>query len=99
VFGGSIAGLLALDLCVFHRNAHAVSFKAAATWSAVWISLGLVFGALLWWWGGAQIAGEYLAGYLIEESLSVDNLFVFALIFSTFAVPRPTSTESCSGGW
>jgi tellurite resistance protein TerC len=86
-FFGLIALFLALDLFVFHRDAHAVSMREAAVWSAVWISLGLAFGGGVWAWQGATAAGEYLAGYLIEKSLSVDNVFVFALLFTYFAVP------------
>ena len=83
-----ILSMLALDLFVLHREAHEVSFAEAGIWSAVWISLGLAFGALIWAWQGPQTAGEYYAGYLIEKSLSVDNVFVFALIFTYFAVPK-----------
>ncbi len=86
-FVGFILAMLALDLLVFHRHAHAVSVREAATWSAVWIALGLLFGLLIFVWQGGTAAAEYLAGYLIEKSLSVDNIFVFALIFSYFAVP------------
>jgi TerC family integral membrane protein len=86
-FVGLIVGLLALDLFVLHRDAHEVSFREATVFSAGWITLGLVFGAVIWWWQGATAAGEYLAGYLIEKSLAVDNIFVFALVFSYFAVP------------
>jgi len=82
-----ILAMLALDLLVFHRDAHEVSMKESATWSAVWIALGLTFGAIVWAWLGPEAGGQYLAGYLIEKSLSVDNIFVFALIFSFFAVP------------
>jgi tellurite resistance protein TerC len=78
---------LAVDL-VAHRRAHVVSLREAALWSAVWVSLGLGFGAVVWATYGGQAGGEYLAGYLIEKSLAVDNVFVFALIFSYFAVPR-----------
>jgi tellurite resistance protein TerC len=80
--------MLAFDLFVLHRDAHEVSFKEAGIWSAVWIALGLSFGALIWAWQGPELAGEYYAGYLIEKSLSVDNVFVFALVFSYFAVPK-----------
>jgi tellurite resistance protein TerC len=80
--------MLALDLFVFHRKAHEVSSKEAALFSAFWISLGLAFGAIIWAWQGGDEAGEYLAGYLIEKSLSVDNVFVFVLIFGYFAVPK-----------
>ena len=79
--------MLALDLGVFHRKAHVVSFKEAAVWSVVWIALGLAFGAGLAWFKGSTAGFEYLTGYVIEKSLSVDNIFVFVMIFSYFAVP------------
>lgn len=82
-----IIAVLLLDLVVFHRDAHAVSMREAAIWSVVWISLGLAFGLVIWATSGPQHAGEYYAGYLIEKSLSVDNIFIFALIFTYFAVP------------
>lgn len=78
---------LALDLFVFHREAHEVSFREATLFSAVWIALGLGFGVLVLVFGGAERGGEYFAGYLIEKALSIDNVFVFALIFSYFAIP------------
>jgi tellurite resistance protein TerC len=84
---GVILAMLAVDL-VAHRTAHVVSVKEAAAWSAVWVTLGLGFGAVVWWAYGPQAGGEYYAGYLIEKSLAVDNVFVFALIFTYFAVPR-----------
>ncbi|HSJ20312.1 MAG TPA: TerC family protein [Nocardioidaceae bacterium] len=84
---GVILGMLAVDLFA-HRRAHVVSVREAAVWSAVWVTLGLGFGALIWSVYGAQAGGEYFAGYLIEKSLAVDNVFVFALIFTYFAVPR-----------
>ncbi len=86
-FVAFIVAMLLLDLLVLHRNAHEVSMKEAATWSGIWIAMGLSFGAIIWAWGGGQPAGEYLAGYLIEKSLSVDNIFVFVLLFSYFKVP------------
>ncbi|HEX6231374.1 MAG TPA: TerC family protein [Actinomycetota bacterium] len=86
-FVALILGLLALDLFVFHRNAHEVSFREATRFSVFWIVLGLAFGGLIFVWQGPRAGGEYLAGYLIEKSLAVDNIFVFALIFSSFAVP------------
>ena len=82
-----ILAMLALDLGVFHRKAHEVSLKEATVWSVVWISLALVFNAGLWFFRGAEPAVQFFTGYLIEKSLSVDNIFVFALIFSYFAVP------------
>jgi tellurite resistance protein TerC len=80
--------VLALDLFVLHREAHEVSFKEALAWSGVWMALAGGFGALLWPWRGSELAGEYAAGYLIEWSLSVDNVFIFVLIFTHFAVPK-----------
>jgi tellurite resistance protein TerC len=92
-----VLGLLALDLGVFHRKAHAVSTKEAASWTVVWITLALLFnGAIYLFWHAmmpgstatnGQAALEFLTGYLIEYSLSVDNIFVFVLIFSYFRVP------------
>lgn len=82
-----VLAMLALDLGVFHRRAHAVSMREAAGWSAVWVALALLFNLLVYWMWGAERALEFLTGYLIEKSLSVDNLFVFLMIFSYFAVP------------
>ena len=82
-----VGAMLALDLLVLHREARPVPFREAAGWSAVWISLALGFGAYVGLTRGGEAGGEYLAGYLIELSLSVDNVFVFALIFAAFAVP------------
>jgi tellurite resistance protein TerC len=79
--------MLAVDLLA-HRKAHVVSVREAGVWSAVWVALGVGFGGLVWWAYGAEHGGEYFAGYLIEKSLAVDNVFIFALIFSYFAVPR-----------
>lgn len=89
-WGGFIAfvvAMLALDLFVLHRDAHEVSIREAAYWSGLWVALGLSFGAVLWLFQDGTAAGEYLAGYLIEKSLSVDNVFVFVMIFSFFSVP------------
>jgi tellurite resistance protein TerC len=83
-----ILGLLALDLGVFHRKAHEVSLKEAAGWSVAWIALAMVFNTVVYFWLGKQAALEFLTGYLIEKSLSVDNIFVFVLVFSYFAVPK-----------
>jgi tellurite resistance protein TerC len=71
--------MLALDLGVFHRNAHEVKFREAITWSAVWIMLALTFNAGLWYYFGEVKAIEFLTGYIVEKSLSVDNIFVFVL--------------------
>jgi len=78
---------LLVDLLVFHRDAHVVSVREAATTSIIWIALGLAFGGVVWATLGPQAAGEYYAGYLLEKSLSVDNLFVFVVVFTYFAVP------------
>lgn len=82
-----VLGMLAIDLFVFHRDAHAVSSREGAMWVAIWMSMGLAFTAVIWAWQGGTAAGEYIAGYLLEYSLSADNIFVFILIFSYFAVP------------
>jgi tellurite resistance protein TerC len=79
--------LLALDLGVFHRSSHAVSVREAVTWTVVWISLSLLFNLGLYFWGGPQPALEFLTGYLVEYSLSVDNIFIFVLLFTYFRVP------------
>src|SRR5512143_75047 len=79
--------MLTVDLMA-HRRAHVVSLREAGAWSVVWLSLGLGFGGVVWAAYGAQAGGEYIAGYLIEKSLAVDNIFVFALVFGYFAVPR-----------
>ncbi len=85
-FIAGIIVLLAVDL-VGHRGAHTVSLTEAGVRSALWIALGLGFSIVLLLWQGGEVAGQYIAGYLIEYSLSVDNIFVFALIFSSFGIP------------
>jgi tellurite resistance protein TerC len=82
-----VLAMLALDLGVFHRRAHVVTLREAITWTAVWITLAMIFNLGLWYLAGPQKALEFFTGYLIEYSLSVDNIFVFALLFSYFAVP------------
>lgn len=82
-----VLGMLALDLGVFHRKSHVVTFKESITWTVVWVALALLFNAGIWHYYGSQKALEFFTGYLIEKSLSVDNVFVFALLFSYFAVP------------
>ncbi len=86
-FNVFIVAMLLVDLLVLHRHAHVVTVREAAITSTFWIALGLSFGGVIWAWQGGTTAGEYFAGYLIEKSLSVDNVFVFVLIFSYFAVP------------
>ncbi|MDQ1348221.1 MAG: tellurite resistance protein TerC [Acidobacteriota bacterium] len=82
-----VLAMLAIDLGVFHRQAHAVSLREASIWSAVWIALALVFSLGVWKFLGPQPGVEFLTGYLIEKSLSVDNIFVIALLFAYFKVP------------
>lgn len=104
-FTALVLGLLALDLGMFHREAHEVRFKEALTWSAVWIGLALLFGAGLYFYSlwkfplDPRLAGldhvalakqtglEYLTGFVVEKSLSVDNIFVFVVVFGYFAIP------------
>lgn len=110
VFVLLVTGLLAVDLGVFHRKQHAVSFREATTWVAIWVALALIFNYCLYAYSlstfasnprltaipgfdpasaAKRIALEFLAGYLVEESLSVDNVFVFVLVFRYFAIPAP----------
>lgn len=86
-FNVFVLAMLALDLGVFHRKSHEVKIKEALIWSGVWISLALIFNYGLYLWRGAEPALEFLTGYLIEKSLSVDNIFVFIMIFAYFKVP------------
>ena len=83
-----IVTLLVADLLLVHKTAHVISTKEAAIESSIWISIGVAFTGVVWWAWGGQAAGEYISGYLIEKSLSVDNVFVWAIIMSFFAVPR-----------
>ncbi|MGH7500652.1 MAG: TerC family protein [Longimicrobiales bacterium] len=87
-FVGFIVLMLALDLGVFHRRAHDVSFREAAAWSLVWVMLSFLFSVGIRIWVGEQAALEFVTGYLVEWSLSVDNIFVFVIIFTYFGVPR-----------
>jgi tellurite resistance protein TerC len=82
-----VLAMLALDLGVFHRKSHEVTIREAMVWSGVWVALALLFNLVLYYWRGPQPALEFLTGYLIEKSLSVDNIFVFLMIFSYFSVP------------
>jgi tellurite resistance protein TerC len=85
---GIIIALLLVDLLVIHREAHVIKTKEAAIESAAWISIGVGFSLVVWWWFGGQATGEYISGYLIEKSLSIDNVFVWALIMAYFKVPQ-----------
>jgi tellurite resistance protein TerC len=79
--------MLSLDLGLFNRKAHVIKYREAMVWSAVWVTLAMIFAAIVFWYQGADLGLKFLTGYVIELSLSVDNLFVFLLIFSFFKVP------------
>ena len=81
-------GMLVLDLLVFHRRGHSVRSREALAWSAMWIGLAAAFAGLVFFWQGRQVALEFVTGYVLELSLSVDNLFIFLLIFRYFSVPE-----------
>jgi len=88
LFNLFVLGMLALDLGVFHREAHVIRAKEAAIWTGVWVTLALLFALGLYIWQDGQTALTFLTGYVIEESLSVDNIFVIVMIFAYFGVPR-----------
>ena len=88
LFIGFVAALIVADLLLVHRTAHEITFKEAAIESSVWIAIGVSFTGVVFWWHGSMAAQEYISGYLIEKSLSIDNVFVWAVIFSYFAVPK-----------
>src|SRR4051794_40626113 len=79
--------LLALDLGVFHRKSHEIKWKEALLWTLVWIVISILFNIGIYFWRGEEIALAFTAGYLIEKSLSIDNIFVFLMIFSYFKIP------------
>src|SRR5688572_17542353 len=80
--------MLALDLGVFHREAHTVKPKEAGMWVGIWMTLALMFAAIIYFWKGGNDALLFVTGYLIEQSLSVDNIFVIVMIFSYFNIPN-----------
>ncbi|REK15943.1 MAG: TerC family protein [Planctomycetota bacterium] len=86
-FGAFVAVLLVLDLFVFHRDSHEPTLRESAVWTVIWCSLALAFNVLLWIWRGSDIGVAFLTGYLVEWALSMDNVFVFAVVFSFFGVP------------
>ncbi|MFM8890005.1 MAG: TerC family protein [Planctomycetia bacterium] len=86
-FAALVTVLLTLDLTVFHRKAHEPSLRESAFWTCFWAALALAFNGLIWRWLGGKAAIEFLTGYLVEWSLSMDNVFVFAVIFGYFRVP------------
>src|SRR5436305_47727 len=87
-FGALVLALLALDLGVLHRRAREIPVREALLWSAVWVAVSLGFAGLVWGKFGSEIALQFLTGYVVEKSLSIDNVFVFLALFSAFAVPR-----------
>lgn len=88
VFGAVVCGALALDLGLFHRQTGEATIREAMAWTAFWIALALAFGAGIYIWSGSEAGSQFLAGYLVEKSLSLDNIFVFYLVFSHFHVPQ-----------
>jgi tellurite resistance protein TerC len=86
-FCAAVALLLAMDMFVFHRKEHTPSLAESAWWTVFWTSLAVAFNLGVWWWFGPQYALQFLTGYLVEWSLSMDNVFVFAIIFTYFGVP------------
>lgn len=87
IFNCFVLLMLALDLGVFHRKSHEVTVKEALTWTSVWIGLALIFNVIIYVWRGQQQALEFFTGYLVEKALSIDNIFVFIMIFSYFQIP------------
>lgn len=87
IFGAFILGFLVLDIKVFHRKSHVITIRQSLKWTAFWIVIALLFNLVLYFWLGGEQALDYLTVYLIEKSLSVDNLFVFLMVFSFFSVP------------
>ena len=99
-FVGIVAALLAFDLGVLHKDDHEIGVRESLLLSAGYISVALLFGAWVWWYMGAQSGMDYYTGFMIEKSLSMDNVFVIALIFSFFAIPRQYQHRvPCGGGW
>jgi tellurite resistance protein TerC len=96
--GVLVVVMLAVDLFVFGRGKREVTVKESAAWSAVWLVIAVAFTIPLWVWGGSDAGSEYLAGYLLERSLSLDNIFVFAVLFSYFAVPPIVQPRVLSWG-
>jgi tellurite resistance protein TerC len=97
LLGVLTVAMLALDLLVFARD-HAPSLRESTVWSVLWLLLAVGFGALLWGWKGGEAGGQFLAGYLLERSLSLDNVFVFAVILGYFAVPPHVQPKVLSWG-
>lgn len=87
LFNAFVLIMLALDLGVFHRKSHDVSVKEALTWTFIWVFLAMVFNTIIFYWKGQQSALEFFTGYLVEKALSIDNIFVFIMIFTYFQIP------------
>ena len=87
IFSVVVLAMLAIDLGLFHRKPHEVRFREALSWSAVWVALAMLFAGGIYFWFGSKPSLEFLAGYLIEKALSVDNVFVFVVLFAAFRVP------------
>ena len=98
ILGVAVVVMLAFDLLVFARGRREVTVKESAIWSGVWLVLALGFTGVMWAYGGSDAGSEYLAGYLIERSLSLDNIFVFAVLFGYFAVPTIVQGRVLSWG-
>jgi predicted tellurium resistance membrane protein TerC len=96
-FSVFVLAMMVLDLGVFHRRAHATTLREAAIWTVVWVVMALLFCAVIYWFRGRADSVKFLTGYIIEWSLSMDNVFVFAVIFSYFAVP-PQYQHRCDPG-
>jgi tellurite resistance protein TerC len=96
--GALVVAMLAADLVLFGRGRSEVSMLSSVAWSIGWVGLALGFAALIWAWQGGETGSEYLAGYLLERSLSLDNIFVFAVIFGYFAVPRAVQPRVLAWG-
>ena len=88
VFGGLVVGLHFLDLFVLHRSTRKIPFREPLRFTGFWVAVALAFGGFVWYLAGSEVAMEYLAAYLVEWSLSLDNVFVWAVIFTSFAVPE-----------
>src|SRR3954469_6762694 len=95
--GALVAGMLAIDLLVFARD-HSPGMREAAAWSVVWLVVAIAFGAAFWAWQGGEAGGQFFAGYLLERTLSLDNVFVFAVILAYFAVPAAVQPKVLSWG-
>jgi tellurite resistance protein TerC len=87
IFNAFVLIMLALDLGVFHRKIHEIKIKEALTWTFIWVCLALIFNLIIYYWRGRQQALEFFTGYLVEKALSVDNIFVFIMVFTYFQIP------------